>query len=131
MTPEQRIKRHILKEAIEDNDDLNWDGELTAENVDEAWQTVLSDNEAHWDYVSEFRGSGECTELPSQWSRYYEAKEKARQLSDGTWVGWTYWYGGGKFGDPESIDWMSEAYELEVHQETRIVNVFAKKEVVT
>jgi len=128
MTPEQRIKRHILKEAIECNDDLNWDGEITADNVDEVWQTVLMDNDAHWDLVSDFRSSGEDSGLPSQWSRHYEAKEKARQLSDGTWVGWTYWYGGGKHSDPESIDWMSEAYDVEVRQETRIVNVFAKKE---
>jgi hypothetical protein len=130
MTPEQRIKRHILKEAIEHNDDLNWDGDITAHNVDEAWQTVLLDNNAHWDYVSQFRDSGEDTRLPSQWSRNYEAKEVARQLSDGTWVGWTYWHGGGKWGEPEAIDWMNESYDVEVRQETRIVNVFAKKEVV-
>lgn len=129
MTPEQRIKRHILLDAIENNDDLNWEGEITAENVDAAYESVLVDNDAHWDFESEFRASGEDTDLPSlQYSRHYEAKEVARQLSDGTWVGWTYWYGGGKHGEPEAIDWMCEAYEVEVRQETRVVNVFAKKE---
>lgn len=131
MTPEQRIKRHILKDAIENNEDLNWDGEITAENVDKVYDSVLVENDAHWDFESEFRCSGEDTGFPSQYSRHYEAKEVARQLSDGTWVGWTYWYGGGKHGEPESIDWMNEAYEVEVRQETRVVNVFAKKETAT
>ena len=126
MTPEQRIKRHILKRAIELNDDLHWDGELTAENIDEAWETVLEDDGSHRDLMEEFRVNGEDSGLPSQWSRHYECKEKACQLSDGTWVGWTYWFGGGKFGEPESIEWMHEAYDVEVRQETRVVNVFSK-----
>jgi len=123
MTPEQKIKREILIDAIENNDDLNWEGEITAENVAQAWEEVLVNNDAHWDYVSEFRESGEETELPSQSSRHYEAKEVARKLSDGTWVGWTYWYGGGKHGEPGAIDWMEDAYFLDVQEEEKLVVV--------
>jgi hypothetical protein len=130
MTPEQKIKRDILLEAIKHNDDLNWDDAITAESVDEAYATVLIDNDAHWDFESEFRRSGIETDLPSQYSRHYESKEVARQLSDGTWVGWTYWYGGGKHGEPESIDWMEYAYELDCVEEERyvVVRTFTKKE---
>lgn len=27
------------------------------------------------------------------------------QAPDGTWVGWTYWYGGGKYAEPSAIPW--------------------------
>jgi hypothetical protein len=50
-------------------------------------------------------------------------------MADGSWVGWTYWSGGGKHGEPESISWMSEAYELDVKEEEKlvIVQTFSKK----
>lgn len=123
MTPEQRIRRDILIRAIEDNDDLNWDGELTAENIEEAYDSVLVENDAHWDYESDFRCGTEETDVPCDWSRHYEAKSVARQLSDGGWVGWTFWYGGGKHGEPEAIDWMQDAYELDVTEEEKVVTV--------
>jgi hypothetical protein len=130
MAPEQRIRREILIEAIELNDDLNWDGEITAENADEAYKAVLVDKQAHWDLESEFRDSGEDTNVPCDWSRNYESKLVARKLSDGGWVGWTYWYGGGKHGEPESISWMEDAYELEVSEEEKlaVVRTFKKVE---
>jgi hypothetical protein len=123
MTPEQKIKHEILIDAIENNDDLNWEGEITAENVAQAWEEVLVNNNSHWDFVSEFRASGEDTGLPSQYSRHYEAKEVARKLTDGTWVGWTYWYGGGKHGEPGAIEWMEDAYFLDVKEEEKVVMV--------
>lgn len=128
MTPEQRIKRHILTLAIQNNDDLNWEGEITAENVDEAWDTVLVASGDHWDFLDEFRSDGEDSGLPAPWSRHYESKSKACQLIDGTWVGWTYWYGGGKHGEPGGIDWLSEAYDVDVKKEVKIVNIFSMKD---
>jgi hypothetical protein len=123
MTPEQAIKREMLLEAIKCNDDLNWDCPITADNVDEAWQSVLVDNDAHWDCKSEFRSSGEDTDIPCDWSRHYESKSVARKLSDGSWVGWTYWYGGGKHGEPEAVEWMEDAYFLNVTEEEKVVTV--------
>lgn len=121
LTAEQAIKRHILKEAIAYNDDLNWDGELTAENIDDAYESVLVANDAHWDYKSEFRESGESTGLPErEYSRHYENMEVGRKLSDGNWVGWTYWYGGGKWGEPNAIPWMEHAYFLDVTEEEKL-----------
>ena len=127
MTPGQKIKREILAKAIELNDDIQCDEEITAENIDELYDRLLVDEDRHWDFESEFRGSGEDTGLKCDWSRHYESNAVARQLSDGTWVGWTYWFGGGKHGEPEAIEWIDDAYEVECHQETRVVNVFKNK----
>jgi len=43
--------------------------------------------------------------------------------SCGDWVGWTYWYGGGKHGEPDAIDWLSDAYNLIVTEEEKLVVV--------
>ena len=123
MTPEQKIKREILIDAIANNDHLNWDGEITAENVDKAWEEVLENNDEDGDFLSEFRVGQVETGLQTDYSRHYESTAVARKLSDGTWVGWTYWYGGGKHGEPSSIDWISYAYELNVHEEEKVVLV--------
>lgn len=45
-------------------------------------------------------------------SLHYESKGVARQIGE-HWVGWTYWYGGGKYGDPDSIEWIDDAVFLD------------------
>src|SRR5439155_1354104 len=76
---------------------------VTEETVDTQYD-ILQELDANREYESEFRCGQVVTKLPSDFSRHYEAKEVAAKLSDGSWVGWTYWYGGGKHGDPGSID---------------------------
>ena len=44
-------------------------------------------------------------------------------MPDGSWVGWTYWYGGGKHAEPEVMDWMGEAYPLDCVEEEKMVTV--------
>jgi hypothetical protein len=39
------------------------------------------------------------------------------QMPDGTWVGWTYWYGGGKHGEPSAMPWIEDAYNLDCKEE--------------
>lgn len=82
------------------------------------------------DYKYEMREGAIETGLPCEHSRHYESKSVAAQASDGSWGGWTYWYGGGKHGEPESIDWMNEAYDLDCKEEEKLVVVrtFSKKE---
>jgi hypothetical protein len=121
MTPEQRIKRQILINA-----DLHAkDGvriEITAENVDELFEEANEDYKLQ-DDISEFRYSGENTSIKAPYSRHYECDSVGRKLDDGVWVGWNYWHGGGKYGEPEAIDWMDEAYELDVAEEEKTVVV--------
>lgn len=133
MTPEQRIKQEILTRAIAENEDISFEGDVTSENVDELYESLLIDEDCHWDYESDFRGGQIETDIKTESSRHYESKAVAAKLSDGTWIGWTYWYGGGKHGEPESIDWMSEAYELDVTEEEKLVTVrtFKKRETVS
>lgn len=104
--------------------------ELTAEEVDAAYEFIReSDFEDELaDQKEEFRQSGEESGIKSrEYSRHYDNDEVATVLDDGTAVGWTFWYGGGKHGEPQAIDWMDSAYEVEVKQETRVVNVYSIK----
>ena len=81
------------------------------------------------DYVYEFREGQVETDVTCEWCRHYESKSVAANI-DGTWIGWTYWYGGGKHGEPEAVAWMEDAYFLDVTEEEKLVTVrtFTKKE---
>lgn len=77
----------------------------------------------------EFRDSYDAeTDLPTEWDRNYESKAVAKQLDDGRWVGYTYWYGGGKHGEPAAIEWIDDAYYLDAEEVVTTVLKFKKKE---
>lgn len=122
MTPEQKLKHAILLRADE-LDCINLGPEeITAENIDVLYEA----HNINWelsDGISEVRCSGEDTGLECDWSRHYESKAVAAKMPDGSWVGWTYWYGGGKHGEPEAIEWMEDAYDLTVTEEQKLVTV--------
>lgn len=132
MTPEQKIKHLIL---IKDRELLASYGdereplpEITAENIDDIFEAAEED-EPLYDGRSETREGYDCeTDIPCQSSRHYESKSVAAQYVDGSWVGWTYWYGGGKHGEPEAVDWIEYAYNLDCVEEEKVVTVrtFAK-----
>ncbi len=118
MTAEQKIKHMILVQLSE------WSGEpieepITAANVDD----IYDSEEEKWDAINEIRYRGIETNIPCEYSRHYESKSVAAKAPDGSWVGWTYWYGGGKHGEPEAIDWMKGAYQLECVEEEKVVTV--------
>lgn len=99
---------------------------VTPENLDDLWEAFQENDDG--DAISEVRSSGEETGLECEWSRHYESKAVAAQMPDGRWVGWTFWYGGGKHGEPSEIDWMDSAYFVSFIEEARVVKVFAKAE---
>lgn len=127
MTPEQKLKWMCIA-AIE------FDGKpsvIDASNVDEVYEALDDDDDGSLqDAREEIREGDVETGLQTEWSRHYESKAVAAQAPDGTWVGWTYWYGGGKHGDPQSIEWMDEAYNLNCAEEEKLVTVrtFTKAE---
>lgn len=127
MTPEQKLKKEILLRHMTNND-INFEGAINKDNVEELYQKLV-DEDLHWDYKNELREGSFETGIACNYSRHYECKSVAMKMSDGSWIGWTYWYGGGKFGEPEAIDWMSEAYELNYKEEEKVVIVrtFEKK----
>lgn len=123
-TPEQKIKFLILARGaeMEEEDHLAYE-EMSGEEINAAYDALV-EADMHWDSVEEVRGGFDAeTNLPCDWSRHYESKAVASQMPDGSWVGWTYWYGGGKHGEPGAIDWMNEAYDLDVSEEETVVTV--------
>lgn len=121
MTPQQLIRYCIL--AV----DARWEekelpDDLTGEQVDELYEE-LEASDAHWDAKNEVRGSGRKTGLPTPSSRHYEAEAVAAQAPNGQWVGWTFWHGGGKYGEPEAIDWIAGAYHVDCVTEEKVVTV--------
>lgn len=138
MTPCQKIKREILMEfvrsckdaisrgiKISDEDEklltLTAPG-ITEDVVDEQYQELIG-IDSHWDYESEFRSGLFETGIPCEFSRHYESKSVAAKMCDGSWIGWTYFYGGGKHGEPEAVEWMEYAYELDVVETEKMVVV--------
>lgn len=127
LTPEQHIKLALLHQAALDPEEFECPpyDPAVGESVDDAY-AAFEESDYHWDYAEEYRSGQVKTGLPSQYSRHYESEEVAAETSPGVWIGWTYWYGGGKHAEPGAIDWMPEAYFLDVREETRTVLVFSK-----
>lgn len=98
---------------------------ITADNVDALYEVASDDDDDAHGIQNGMREGTENTNLPCGYSRHYESRSVASRAPDGSWVGWTYWYGGGKHGQPQSIDWMEEAYDVHCVTEMRPVNVFS------
>ena len=125
MTPQQKIRHLIVirhEEFGDDPDTIAFARALEANEVDEQYH-ALAENEEHWDAMNEVREGEAETDIECDWSRHYESKSVAAQYLDGSWVGWTYWFGGGKHGEPEGIDWIPDAYALDVTEEEKLVTV--------
>lgn len=120
MTPQQKIKWAILSVAARFN--KMEAPAYPCENVDELYDSLV-ENDEHWDAKSEVRCSGVETKLPCEYSRHYESSAVAMKMPDDSWVGWTYWYGGGKHAEPEAIDWIEHAYNVDCTEEEKVVVV--------
>ncbi len=118
------LKKHIVQLAC-GCDDIKEIGVLeTAEQVDDAYFFL---SQHHEDLLGEIesgvRPGNMATDIPNEYSRHYESRSVATQIADGRWIGWTYWYGGGKHGEPKTIDWISEAYFLECVETQELVTI--------
>lgn len=125
MTPQQAI-RHIVVSQYYSEDSLIT---LTAEQIDDMYEGLV-ENDLHWDIEYDLREGTEETSITPPSSRNYETKSVAAKTPGGLWVGWTYWYGGGKHGNPEEIDWAKDAYFLDCKEEEKrvVVRTFTKSE---
>ena len=122
MTPQQKLKHAILLKAAVFKDIEPITVSITKDNID----TLYDENDSDWqlqDARNDLRCSGQYTHLPSPPSRHYESDSVAAKMPDGSWVGWTYWYGGGKHGEPDSIDWIEDAYDLKCIEKEQLVVV--------
>ena len=75
------------------------------------------------DALEEIRCSGIETGIECEYSGHFETESVASQMPDGSWVGWTYYYGGGKYSEPGEIHWMEDAYDLNCAEEEKVVIV--------
>lgn len=121
LTPLQKIKWLILIKASE-WDDIKDPTINNADDIDKLFD-ILKESGGMSEARDEVRYSGIETGIKCDWSRHYESKAVASQLPNGEWVGWTYWYGGGKHGNPEEIDWLSDVYDVECTEEEKMMTV--------
>lgn len=148
MTANQRIKKEICLIAVVkfttfDNSDGRYDQEMewlrlwnSTNNVDDAIDGLydeLLDSAYGTDLTDDFRNSGVETTLTCPYSRHYghyEVESVAAKLSDGVWVGWNFYYGGGKHGQPSGVEWLADAYYVDVTETEKLVAVreFKKRE---
>lgn len=130
MNAYQTLLAIIVERARENGFEFEDDAtNITAENVEELYCDI-EDADEHYDYLSELREGEVETDIACEWSRHYESKSVAAKAPNGQWIGWTYWYGGGKHGEPEGIDWVNKAYFLDVTEEEKLVTVrtFTKRQ---
>lgn len=132
MNAQQLIKQGILI-VVDRWQEYGKEEEILAMNgdqVDEAYEESECGDDCDYiqDARSEFREGQVETDIASEYSRHYESNSVAACVN-GQWVGWTYWYGGGKHGEPEAIDWIEYAYLLDCVEEQKVVTVrnFTKK----
>lgn len=118
MTPIQKVRWLILEKLRKWGMELP---EITAGNIDALWGEHCDEL---YDAQNEVRCSGEKTGIKARtWDRHYECEEVAAKCPDGTWVGWTYWHGGGKHGEPAEVEWMEYAYDVTLTEEQKMVTV--------
>lgn len=124
MTPIQKLKNAIVLRAIDFGNLPRRlpDETITADNIDSIYEDA-DDASALQDARDAVRCDGQETGLRCESSRHYESEAVAAQMPDGTWVGWTYFHGGGKYGEPEAMDWMHDAYDLVCSEKEQLVVV--------
>lgn len=127
MTAPQLICKAILERLVAQDVDVP---EVTPENVDSLYDQFVVDDETGLaqDILSVYREGEFETDIPANHHRDYESKSVGAKIGD-QYVGWTYWYGGGKHGEPSAIEWISDAYFLDLVETKMIpVMIFKKKE---
>ena len=138
LTPQDYIHKSIIEDVLGCGDDITIDCELTLENASEIYnnpEEYFAGTDYPSDYIyestQEYRYCGEeCNISPKSYSRHYEVDYVVKEI-DGKWVGWNYWYGGGKFGEPEAIDWIGDAEFVKVQSEevvTIVKRTFMREE---
>lgn len=128
MTPQQKIKHLILLKLEQLDADFFCSKDINADNIDEIYN-IVDDEHYLQDPIEEIRCGEVETTLDCPYSRYYESKSVAAQYVDGSWVGWVYWYGGGKHSEPQAVEWQDDAYAVNCVSEEKlvIVNTFTRE----
>lgn len=122
LSPKQKIERTALKEVLEYEGEQEYHAKLLDENFD---ISELTDKyrDGMQETLSGIRDGEFETGIDCESTRNYEVKGVASEMLDGSYVGWPYYFGGGKYANLDEIDWMSDAYDLEKKDEEKLVVV--------
>ncbi len=110
LTAQELIYKQMIQVVSEDNSRIT---DFVAEFEDQEsyesiWYDIKSEFDEAYELEYEMREGLEIN-LPSKTSsRHYEIDVHAMEVDD-IWVAWDYYYGGGKHGEPEAFDWISNA----------------------
>lgn len=115
MTPIEKVKWLILNQVYE------WNNQTLDYPLDNVHELFDLDPDDLQDAASSVREGTVETNIEPEYSRNFETKSVADKLPDGSWVGWTYYYGGGKHARPEYVEWISDAYDLACVEEEKMV----------
>lgn len=108
MTAQQLIRKAILLKAVDFENIEPFNQSLDGAGIDKLYESYNEYDELN-DPKNEIRyGQVEANLNPITWSRSYEIDVRAMKIDD-VWVAWDFYYGGGKHGEPESFDWISNA----------------------
>ncbi|UJQ43523.1 hypothetical protein [Acinetobacter phage vB_AbM_WUPSU] len=108
MTAQQLIRKAILLKAVDFENIEPFNQSLDGSGIDELYESYNEYDELN-DPKNEIRyGQVDANLNAITWSRSYEIDVRAMKI-DGVWVAWDFYYGGGKHGEPESFDWISNA----------------------
>lgn len=92
------------------------------------YETWIGEGDIVREVINKFRESGEEIVDKVQQDRYYCYQEVAKKItgSKDLYLGWTYYFGGGKHAQPDQVEWMEDCYLLKCREveETRIVKVY-------
>lgn len=100
---------------------------MDGDAIDKMWK-VDAEEYGNWrDSEYEVRGGDFVTGLDADYCRGYESQAVGMKMFDGSFVGWSYFHGGGNHSDPDSIPWIEDAYDLDYKEETQVVKVWSKK----
>ena len=117
LTAQELIYKQMISDAIDSDTSIK---EYISqcdepEQYEDLWGNLKSEFVDCYDIEYEMREGLEIN-LPSKTSsRHYEIDVHAMQV-DGIWVAWDYYYGGGKHGEPEAFDWISNARIVECEE---------------
>ncbi len=113
LSPECWLKREMVLAGFAEGFDVR---PLTTNlEVNEAYGELGEFDDCVLDEIKyDMRQSGIDTGIHCGRDRNYSSKSVAKKMTDGPWIGWTYWFGGGKHGEPDAVEWLEESYFVKV-----------------
>lgn len=133
MTAQELIYKMFLVKASSVNENIN---EIIAETqacesfediFDELLDSEFSDDLYEVRYDCRYGDQVVLDLEPKTSSRHYEIEVRASKI-DGVWVAWDFYYGGGKHGEPEAFDWISNARIVDCEERVATKTEYVFKE---